>query len=112
MKIILGFLIIVLVTAQIPAAEYNKIVLPIKLANDSLEVKYYEEIKKTDKLTDRLIAKTKRLEEKNLLLLAENKQLKKANAFLRNNINTVYVTDTIFKKRRILQIFKKKKNGN
>ena len=114
MKVTIAILFIILATfsgrpgmvAQTPQAKYNQIVLPIKIANDSLEIKYFEEIKKTDKLTDQLIAKTKTLQENNVQLYAEIKRLKKANDFLRNNIDTVYVRDTVFKKRKIYQIFK------
>lgn len=114
MKVTVAILFVILATfsgrpgmvAQTPQAKYNQIVLPIKIANDSLEVKYFEEIKKTDQLTDKLIAKANRLQESNVQLYAEIKRLKKANAFLKQNIDTVYIRDTVFKKRKILQIFK------
>ena len=87
-------------------AKFKSIVEPIRISNDSLEKRYYIEIKKTEKLTDQLIAKKKDVDAKNLLLSAEIKRLRKVNELLRNTIDTVHIHDTVFKKRKFLQLFK------
>ena len=68
---------------------------------------FFTEAVKTDLLTDRLIAKNKKLSVDNKILLAEIKRLKKNNLSLRTIIDTVYIHDTVFKRRRFYQIFKK-----
>ena len=103
----------IIVQKQIPASKNT--VLNKTVYNDSLKIeseekrkKYYVEVKKTENLTNQLIAKTANLEAENLRLVAEIKRLKKANEFLKQNIDTVYISvhDTVFKKRRFLQLFK------
>jgi len=122
MKSLLAILFITLLTftgnphpispKQIPASKMT--VLNLKVYNDSLKIsteekkkKYYDEVKRTEILTTQLINKTENLEVANTRLLAEIKRLKKVNEFLKQNIDTVYISvhDTIFKKRRFLQLF-------
>ena len=121
MKALLSILFITLLTftgspriklqAQKPATVSS--VLTQNVYNDSLKIestikqkKYFVEVSKTEKLTDQLIAKTNRLEGEKLQLHAEIKRLKKINEYLKINSDTVYIHDTIFKKRRFLQLFK------
>lgn len=130
MKALLAILFITLVTftsntlrssyPQKPATQAT--VLTQKVYNDSLKVeseekrkKYYIEAIKTESLTNKIIAKYENLGTVNLKLVSENakldaeiKKLKKVNDFLRQNIDTVYISvhDTVFKKRRFLQLFK------
>ena len=116
MKIIVTLLLITLtmvsgnplMKAQQPLPEkFNALIIPLKIQNDSNEKKYFKEVKKTDKLTDLLIAKTKRLQDENISLHIEVKKLKRLSEFLKNNNDTVYLHDTVFKKRKFYQIFKK-----
>ena len=105
MKITILFLLFLLTTfggkpQQPIPIKFKSITEPIKTTNDSLERFYYREAKRTDPLTNRLIAKTNRLQENNLQLLLQIKKLKKLNETLKNNKDTVYIRDTIFKKRR------------
>jgi len=130
MKALLAILFITLVTftsntlrisyPQKPANQAT--VLTQNVYNDSLRVeseekrkKYYFEATKTESLTNKIIAKYENLGTVNLKLVSENakldaeiKKLKKVNDFLRQNIDTVYISvhDTVFKKRRFLQLFK------
>lgn len=123
MKALLAILFITLVTftsntlrssyPQKPATKAT--VLTQTVYNDSLRVeseekrkKYYFEATKTESLTNKIIAKYENLGAINLKLVSEIKSLKKANEFLRNNVDTVYISvhDTIFKKRKFLQLFK------
>ena len=122
MKALLAILFITLVAlsgnpnmiAQQPIPANKKTVLTQNVYNDSLKIestikqkKYFVEVSKTEKLTDQLIAKTNRLEAEKLQLNAEIKRLKRLNDILINNNNdTVYIHDTVFKKRKILQLFK------
>ena len=122
MKLTLLILFVTLVTfsgnpnmiAQQPIPEkFKSIVEPIRLSNDSLGKKYFSEIKKLDNLTDKLISKTNKLEDDNILLRAEIKRLNRLNEFFKNTIDTVQVHDTVFKKRKFFQLFKKsKKHAN
>ena len=89
--------------AQQPIPAKVIITAPI----DSLKINYFKEIDKTEKLTDQLIAKKKDVDNENTILKAEIKRLRKINEYLRQNIDTVYIHDTTFKKRRFLQLFKK-----
>ena len=118
MKVKLALIFVALTTfngnpngnAQRTIIVTNKIMLAtdsLKTVNDSMEKKYFIEIKKTEKLTDQLIAKKKEVDTKNLQLHAEIKRLKKINDYLKLNVDTVFIHDTIFKRRKILQIFKK-----
>lgn len=116
MKITLSLLFITLtmvsgnplIVAQQPLPQkYSVLIEPLKAANDSNEKKYFKEVKKTDKLVDLLIAKTNRLESEKIQLHIEIKKLKRVNDFLKNNNDTVYLHDTIFKRRKILELFKK-----
>ena len=86
--------------------KYNLVVLPLKIANDSNEKKYFKEVKKGDKLIDQLIAKSARLQEEKIQMIIEIKKLKRINEFLKNNNDTVYLHDTIFKRRKFYQLFK------
>ena len=130
MKALLAILFITLVTftsntlrssyPQKPATKTS--VLKQTVYNDSLKLeseekrkKYYVEAIKTESLTNKIIAKYENLGTINLKLVSENakldaeiKKLKKVNDFLRQNIDTVYISvhDTVFKKRRFLQLFK------
>ena len=130
MKALLAILFITLVTftsntlrspyTQNPATKTS--VLKQTVYNDSLKLeseekrkKYYVEAIKTESLTNKIIAKYENLGTINLKLVSENakldaeiKKLKKVNDFLRQNIDTVYISvhDTVFKKRRFLQLFK------
>ena len=115
MKIIVTLLLITLtmvsnnplMKAQQPLPEkFSSLIIPLKIQNDSNEKKYFKEVKKTDKLTDLLIAKTKRLQDENTSLHIEVKKLKRLSEFLKNNNDTVYLHDTVFKKRKFYQIFK------
>ena len=100
-----------IVQKQTPATKSS--VLTQNVYNDSLRLEseekrkmYYVEVKKTENLTNQLIAKTENLEAVNMRLNAEIKRLKKVNEFLKQNIDTVYIHDTVFKKRKFLQLFK------
>ena len=115
MKITLSLLFITLtmvsgnplIVAQQPLPQkYSVLIEPLKAANDSNEKKYFKEVKKTDILTDLLIAKTKRLQEEKIQMSIEIKKLKRINEFLKNNNDTVYLHDTIFKRRKFYQLFK------
>ena len=116
MKIILPLLLISLtmvsgnpfMAAQQPLPEkYSVLILPLKAENDSNQKKYFKEVRKTDILTDQLIAKTKKLEDQNYKLHNEIKKLKKSIESLKQNVEIVYLHDTIFKRRKILELFKK-----
>ena len=90
---------------------YKPAVLNFSKRNDSIA--YFNEVKKTERLTDLLIAKLKntensneKLERENEKLQAENKKLKAQIFYLKNNNDTIFLHDTIYKKRKFLQIFK------
>ena len=95
--------------------------LQIDKKTDSLKSKYYKAIDNRSISLDKLIEQKKIVEKENIKLRAEIKRLKKANAALmnksalnknivyRNSTDTVYITDTVYKRRNIFDIFKKKK---
>ena len=119
MKLTITLLLIILTTfsgvqhgeleqepTQVPVQVLKPVETQIEKKTDSIKVKYYEEISYRNVSIDKLILKTKKIEQNNMQLLAEIKRLKKINEFLKQNIDTVYIHDTLFKKRKILQIFK------
>ena len=94
---------------QAPAKQPEIIVkaeLPIDKKTDSLKIIYYTAIDYRNISFNKLIEEKKIVDKENMQLHAEIKRLKKANNFLRNNIDTVYIRYTVFKKRKILQLFK------
>ena len=120
MKIYIFILFVILSTftgrpatlAQQPLTEkYKEIVLPIKIKNDSNEVKYFKEINRTEVLYPKLILKVQRLEKE---ILQKDKEIKRLNnlaTFFKNNIDTIQIHDTIFKKRKgIFNFLRKNKN--
>ncbi len=83
------------IKTQQPTAKSLKAIVPtIEKKTDSLRTKYFEQIAIRDEVTDKLI-------EENARLKVEIRKLKTE---LKNN--TVYIHDTVFKKRKLLQLFK------
>ena len=121
MKAVLTILFITLITfsgslhstlkSQYPAttktvAVQNLYNDSLKQNNDDKKLKYLIEVKKTEILTNQLITKTENLELRNSRLIAEIKSLRKLNDFLLKNVDTIYIHDTVFKRRKILQLFR------
>ena len=108
---------------QVP--QPTEVVIPklqIDNKTDSIKSKYFKAINNRNISLDQLIQEKKILDKENVKLRAEIKRLTKLNAALMNkpapkksivySTDTVYIRDTVYKNRNILQIFKKKKNGN
>ena len=99
--------------AQQPLTEkYKEIVLPIKIKNDSNEIKYFKEINRTEVLYNKLILKVEKLEKENLQKDKEIKRLNNLVIFFKNNIDTIQIHDTIFKKRKGIFNFLRKNKKN
>ena len=91
---------------QVPVQVLKPVETQIEKKTDSIKVKYYEEIKDRNVSIDKLIKEKKDGDKENMKLHAEIKRLKKINEYLKQNIDTVYIHDTMFKKRKLLQLFK------
>ena len=119
MKLTITLLLIILTTfsgvqhgeleqepTQVPVQVLKPVETQIEKKTDSIKVKYYEEINYRNISIDKLIKEKKDGDKENMKLHAEIKRLKKINEYLKQNNDTVFIHDTIFKRRKILQIFK------
>ena len=84
-----------------PAKILKAIVAPMQKKTDSLKVAYFEQINIRDEATDKLIHEMKAKEAENAKLKYELKKLRSDHKCV-----IVYIHDTVFKKRKFLQLFK------
>lgn len=73
---------------------------PEQKITDSMELIYFAQVKLSNKYNDKLILEKIKGDAVNKQLLNEIKRLQAQNKFLRNQRDTIFVRDTVYKKRK------------